>query len=78
MVAKFLVPDWRDIVDSGIGLLSYLPDRLYRQAGRYDNPMPESAIVRSYGPRIWPLDSIPSSDTGNRMGAVETMLKTVL
>jgi hypothetical protein len=29
-VAKFIVPDWGDKVDS----------RLHRLAGRYDNPMP--------------------------------------
>jgi len=66
-VAKFLVPDWMDIVDSGIEL-SYLPDRLHRLAGRYDDPMPGSTIVPSQGLRIWPLVSIPSSDTGNLMG----------
>jgi hypothetical protein len=41
--AKFLVPDWGDIVDSGIGS-SYRPARQSRQAGRHDNPMPESTI----------------------------------
>ncbi len=35
-VAKFIVPDWTDKVDSGIGL-SYRPARLH--IGRYDNPM---------------------------------------
>jgi hypothetical protein len=45
-VAKFLVPDWEDIVDSGIGL-SHRPTRLHRLAGRYDNPMPESTISHS-------------------------------
>ncbi len=39
-VAKFIVADWRDKVAFGIGL-SYLPARLPRLAGRYDNPMPE-------------------------------------
>ncbi len=34
-VVKFLVPDWGDKVDSGIGL-SHRPGRLYRLAGRYD------------------------------------------
>ncbi len=63
-----IVPDWRDTVDSGIGL-SYLPDRLYRLPDRYDDPIPESTIVPSHGLRIWPLDSIPSSDTGNLMGS---------
>jgi hypothetical protein len=34
-VAKFIVPDCGDKVDSGIGL-SYRPARLHRLAGRYD------------------------------------------
>ncbi len=38
-VTKFIVPDWGDKVDSGMGL-SYRPARLHRLAGRYDNPMP--------------------------------------
>jgi hypothetical protein len=49
-LAKFLVPDWGDIVDSGIGL-PYRPARLHRLAGRYENPMTESTIypaVRDY------------------------------
>jgi hypothetical protein len=38
-IAKFLVPDWGDIVDSGIGL-SYWPAKLHRLvAGLYDNPL---------------------------------------
>jgi hypothetical protein len=56
-LAKFLVPDWVYIVDSGTGL-SYRPTRLHRLGGRY-NPMPESTN-RHYIPcqrlRIWPLD----------------------
>ncbi len=36
-VAKFLVPNWGDMIDSGIGL-SYRPASLPRLAGRYDNP----------------------------------------
>ncbi len=36
--ATFIVPDWGDKVDSNIGL-SYLPARLHRLAGRYDNPI---------------------------------------
>ncbi len=45
-VAKFIVPDWGDKVDSGIGL-AYLPAtaRLPRLAGRYDNLVPESNIL---------------------------------
>jgi len=35
-VAKLLVPEWEDIVDSGIGL-SYRPARLHRLSGRYVN-----------------------------------------
>ncbi len=41
--AKFLVPYWGDIDDSGI-VLSYQPAILSSLAGRYDNPMPESTI----------------------------------
>jgi hypothetical protein len=48
-VAKFIVPDWGNKVDSGIGFLSYRPARLHRLAGRYDNPMPESALSPSQG-----------------------------
>ncbi len=41
--------------DSGIGL-SYRPvARLHKLACRYDNPMPESTISSSRGPRIWAL-----------------------
>jgi hypothetical protein len=42
-VSKFIVPDWGNKVNSGIGL-SYRPARLHRLAGRYDNPMTESTI----------------------------------
>jgi hypothetical protein len=35
--AEFIVPDWGDKVDYGIWVL-YRPARLYRHAGRYDNP----------------------------------------
>ncbi len=43
-IAKFIIPDWGDKVDSGKGL-AYLPARLhYRLAGRYDTPMPKSTI----------------------------------
>jgi hypothetical protein len=49
-VAKFIVPDWGDKVDSGMEL-SYRPARLHRLAGRYeyDNPMPESTISSNQG-----------------------------
>jgi hypothetical protein len=53
-VAKFLVPDWGDKVDSGIGL-SFRSARLHRLAGRYNNPMPKSTKSSSQGLRIWPL-----------------------
>jgi hypothetical protein len=55
-VAKFLVPDWGYIVDSGIGL-SYNPARLHRMAGLFDNPKQESTISSSRGLGIWPLFS---------------------
>ncbi len=42
-VAEFIVPDWGDKVDPGIGL-SYGPARLHSLAGRYDCPMLESTI----------------------------------
>jgi hypothetical protein len=38
-VTKFLVPDWGDIIDSGIGL-SYRTARLHRLAGRYEKVVP--------------------------------------
>ncbi len=53
-VAKFLVPDWGDIVDSsGIGL--FRPARLHRLAVRYNNPLIESTMSSSQGQGIWPL-----------------------
>jgi hypothetical protein len=42
--AKFIVPEWGDIVDSGIGL-SYRPASLCSLADRLDNPMPESTFI---------------------------------
>jgi hypothetical protein len=42
IVAKFIVPDWGDKVDSGIGL-SIVP-ACQAIAGRYDNSIPESTI----------------------------------
>jgi hypothetical protein len=64
-VAKFIVPDWGDKVDSGIELwyrsaslagrygygigLSYRPAGLYRLADWYHNPMPKSTIFPSQG-----------------------------
>jgi hypothetical protein len=47
-VAKFLVPDWGDTVDSGIGL-SYRPARLHRMSGWYDNTMPEASVSPQSG-----------------------------
>ncbi len=37
-VAEFIVPDWGDTVDPGIGL-SYRPIMLHRLSGRNDNPI---------------------------------------
>ncbi len=34
--AQFLIPDWEDKVNYGIGL-SYQPTRLHRPVGRYDS-----------------------------------------
>ncbi len=45
-VAKFMVPDREDKVNSGIGL-SYRSARLHRLEGLYDNPTPESTISPS-------------------------------
>ncbi len=42
-VAKFIVPDWGDKVDSGTGL-SYWSARLHREVGRYDNESTISPI----------------------------------
>ncbi len=46
-----------DIEDSGIGL-SYQPARLHSLAGRYANPMAESAVFPSHGLRIWLLKAV--------------------
>ncbi len=52
-IAKFRVPDWGNIVDSGIGL-SYRPAILGSLAGRYDNTMPELNLSpHSQGLWIW-------------------------
>ncbi len=49
-VAKFLVPDWGDIVDSGIGLSR----RYTGPPGRYDNSVPELTLSPlSQRLRIW-------------------------
>jgi hypothetical protein len=39
-VAKFIVPDREDKVDSGIGM-SHRPASICRLPGLYNNPMPE-------------------------------------
>jgi hypothetical protein len=49
--AKFIVPDWGDKVDSGMGL-SYRPAMLQRLAGRSDNPMPQSTTLYTCGSPI--------------------------
>ncbi len=49
--AKFLVPDWGEIVDYDTGL-SYQSASLCNLAVRYDNPMPESATSTSQGLRV--------------------------
>jgi hypothetical protein len=60
-IAKFIVPDRGDKVDSGIlhvGL-SYRLARLHRLAGRYDNPMPGVNYippVRDYEFVYWSLE----------------------
>ncbi len=52
LLAKFLVHDWGNKVDSGIGLL-YRPARLHRLAGHShisnENPKPESTIYPIQG-----------------------------
>ncbi len=47
-VAKFIVPDRGDKVDSGIEL-SYLPGRLHRLTGRFHNPVLETTISTFQG-----------------------------
>ncbi len=43
-VARFIVPDWGDKVNSGTGL-SYRPASLCSLTGLYENPMPESTLA---------------------------------
>ncbi len=50
---KFIVPDCGDKFDFGIGLSSLARARLYRLAGRYDNPMPDSTMSPIQGLCIW-------------------------
>jgi hypothetical protein len=63
---KFIVPDWGDKADSGIGL-SYRPARLHKLAGQYDHPMPEST-----------KSDIPQSGTKNLQPAVLQSMVTTL
>jgi hypothetical protein len=51
-VVKFIVPDWGDKVNSGIGL-SCRPARLHRLAGRYGNLTPETTITPSQATVLW-------------------------
>jgi hypothetical protein len=66
-LAKFFVPDWGEIVDSGIGL-PYRPAKLHRLAGNapgmYRNPMPESTISPSQETKD--LASVRSKGRENR------------
>jgi hypothetical protein len=57
--AEFLVPDWGDKVNSGIGF-SYRPAGLHRLAGRYDNPMPELTISPQVSDREFGLRYLAS------------------
>jgi hypothetical protein len=50
-VAKFIVHDWGDKVDSVIGLL-YRPARLHRLKGQYKNPLLESTTSPQSGTKI--------------------------
>ncbi len=56
--AQFLVPDWRDKVDYGIGL-SYRPAKLHRLAGRYDNPMLDLTLYPQSGTKNLATGCIP-------------------
>jgi hypothetical protein len=47
-VAKFLVPDWGDLVDSGIGL-SYRHDRLHMAGGPVRQPYASVYFIPSSG-----------------------------
>ncbi len=68
-VAKFIVPDRGDKINSGIELS---PGRLHRLAGRFDNPMTESTISPSPGLGIWLLKkfevfSVANAAAGERV-----------
>ncbi len=52
-VAKFIVHDWGDKVDSGIGGFRTGPAMLHRLAGWYIKPMPESPKSLIQGLGIW-------------------------
>ncbi len=47
-VAKFIVPDWGDKVES-----AYRPTGLFRLAGRYDNPLPGTMVYGWGNYRFW-------------------------
>ncbi len=57
-VAKLIVLNWRDKVDSVIWL-SYRPARLQRLTGRYNNPMPKLTLFLQSETvnlaTVWPL-----------------------
>ncbi len=51
--SKFLGSYGGDIFDFGIGVVIPARQATYRLSGRYDSPMPESAISHSQGLWIW-------------------------
>ncbi len=69
-VDKFVVPDWGDKVDSGMG-----PARLHMLAGRYDNPMPDQLYptVRDYefGHRTVATLSLAEDAVTNRLDLID-------
>jgi hypothetical protein len=62
-VAKLIVPDWGDKVDSGIWL-SYRPARLYRLAGRYENPLRRSQLLYIHHSRTMNLTTVHTVNYG--------------
>ncbi len=49
-VPKFILPDWGDKVNYGIGVVvPALHSYVHRLPGRYENPVPESNISPSQG-----------------------------
>ncbi len=67
-IAKFLVPDWGHMVDSGMG---YRLPSLCNPADRHDSLMPESVestISPNQGLGIWPLpQALSIRNTSNRI-----------